>query len=688
MASQEPRSLFDRGSLSFLCFEDAFPQLAWERERERKRLQNAKMCAEPGSAKLCAEPGSAKLCAEPGKLPITNKIKRVTQWLAHQNSMNVDGNRSENNSPTPTSERDTPPWSRRNHSGSDTSSTNSVNSRSMGRRNIQNDRPTPSLSRGSTSSSHSIKSQDVTNLQNNRPANSQSRGSTSSSHSIKSQDMTNLQNNRQEPPLRRGSTSSSHSIKSEDMTNPQNNGPAPPLSCGSTASSHSIKSLEMTNLQNKRPSPPMSRGSTSSSHSIKSQDMTNPQNNRPATMDPPLTCGSRSSLSSSSSSRNLSSKSPPSPQLRHGAQSGSAEFSEGHDLHYSNLGRYIREKFHCQEICDMAFRVGDKIIPAHKIVLASRSPLFANIFEKESFRKEAVIPKIINIRGVSEDSLMVFLEFLYSGTITIEADTFSDLLKLARVFKVNEIKRLCLNYINDANYEELLKRLPMVKDIEEMDCFAKMLNAIGKNFLQVKESRSFFEVDKEILAMILAQDCLNTKSEMDVFTSISWIHHHDYEIRIQYLEELLSFVRFPLMSQAELFRCFKIFPPLRNNMKVVEMITMANWIQTSYSLHEDDPLENMLPRKRNELTSSQSVNSYTKTNSSTAVKNEVEVEMYQMDHSMAQDFNAHARSSTSHYLCARVEKYESPKSKTFTRRKIKDIKNENNRYVMYTCLFI
>ncbi|XP_062616954.1 kelch-like protein 28 [Saccostrea cucullata] len=380
-------------------------------------------------------------------------------------------------------------------------------------------------------------------------------------------------------------------------------------------------------------------------------------------------------------------KSPPGPaspsssHRKSQSEIESTRFTKDHDhQNYIKLGKYIREKFHNQQICDVAFKVGDKLIPTHKIVLASQSPLFATLFEEKAFHYDAATPKIIKVRGVAEKSVLAFLEFLYSGTIEIEPTTISDLLKLSSAFKVHDIKKLCMNHITLASYEELLKILTIVKSIKEEDYCEKILSVIAKNFIKVKETSSFYELNKETLCLILEQDSLNTKSELDVFTSvISWIQHHDYEVTIQYFEELLFYVRFPLMSQKELFRCFKIFKPLRNYKKVVEMIAMANWIQTSQSLDQDDPLENQLPKERNGTASSPSVNSFIKTNSSTVMKEPpLEIQMCPMPDSMAHDLNMHARSSSSQDF-AQVEKYEAPKSKTFTRRKVKDLKKENIR---------
>ncbi|XP_061180192.1 kelch-like protein 7 [Saccostrea echinata] len=361
-----------------------------------------------------------------------------------------------------------------------------------------------------------------------------------------------------------------NSVKVERNQSGNNTPPPPPSSSGSDIPPPPPLSSR-NRSGNNIPSPPPLSSKNQSGSNIPPPPPLNCWNQSGSNIPPPppLNCWNQSGNSTS-----------PLPLFSSGSESDTVSTppSAVHNQHYAHLGHYIRDKFHKQQICDMAFKVGEKIIPVHRIVLGSQSPFFASIFERDSFSQEAVAPKIIKVRGVSEESVMLFLEFLYSGNISIKTTVIADLLKLARVFHVQKIQRLCLNQVKEANNEELLNILPIVKGIEEIEYCDNIMKVIGKNFLDVKESTSFFNLDIDTLCMILSHDTLTTKSELDVFYSaISWMHHHDFENRIRHLEKLMRCVRFPLMSKKELFRCFKMFPALRNEPKCVEMITMANW---------------------------------------------------------------------------------------------------------------
>lgn len=259
-------------------------------------------------------------------------------------------------------------------------------------------------------------------------------------------------------------------------------------------------------------------------------------------------------------------------------QSRKAPTDKGRHVHYAHIGSYIRDSFQNGKICDMCFRVGDEMILLHKVVLACHSPYFAEIFETEEFNLQPRMPKQVIIRGASVKAVKLFIEYMYNGNIAIDTAEIPDIMKLAKIFGVEEIRKLYYKRVKQLDNEELLKLLPVSKtaaDTEFCDCIMKI---IAKRFIQATQCHAFFDMDIDTLCMVLSHDTLNVTSEMDVFCAgVAWMNHHDSEERAKHLEKIMECIRFPLMSNKEMFTCYKKCPMLRTSSLCVEMITVANW---------------------------------------------------------------------------------------------------------------
>jgi hypothetical protein len=93
-----------------------------------------------------------------------------------------------------------------------------------------------------------------------------------------------------------------------------------------------------------------------------------------------------------------------------------------------------------QNLADVEFIVKDKTFPAHKVILAARSPVFADKFEKKQLVKDG--PHHIRIDGVEPSSVENFLHFVYTGEPYGKlAD--GDLLKLADYYQLTTLSGLC-----------------------------------------------------------------------------------------------------------------------------------------------------------------------------------------------------------------------------------------------------
>jgi speckle-type POZ protein len=94
-----------------------------------------------------------------------------------------------------------------------------------------------------------------------------------------------------------------------------------------------------------------------------------------------------------------------------------------------------------QNLADVEFVVKDKTFPAHKAILAARSPVFAAEFEKKQPGKD--VPQQIRIEtGAEPSTVLNFLHFMYTGE-PIGTCADEELLKLADHYQLKILSGLC-----------------------------------------------------------------------------------------------------------------------------------------------------------------------------------------------------------------------------------------------------
>jgi hypothetical protein len=89
---------------------------------------------------------------------------------------------------------------------------------------------------------------------------------------------------------------------------------------------------------------------------------------------------------------------------------------------------------------DVEFIVKDKTFLAHKSILAARSPVFADKFEKKQLVKDG--PHQIRIDGVEPSTVENFLHFVYTGE-PIGTFANEELLKLAHHYQLSTLENMC-----------------------------------------------------------------------------------------------------------------------------------------------------------------------------------------------------------------------------------------------------
>lgn len=206
------------------------------------------------------------------------------------------------------------------------------------------------------------------------------------------------------------------------------------------------------------------------------------------------------------------------------------------------------------DLCDFTLHSDGRSFRVHKVLLAATSDYFRAMLcggMRESTENR------VELKGVSADSLGQILDFLYSGSLRLDADNLSDLLNAASHLQVAAALALCSDYM----VEELSngcggRECDALLELARTYCLTAVLrrhdDATLADFEHFSRTEPFLRLSASQLASYLASDALVVTSEVTVFNAVARWHAHETADRGQHLETLIGCVRFSLMTESEL----------------------------------------------------------------------------------------------------------------------------------------
>jgi len=107
----------------------------------------------------------------------------------------------------------------------------------------------------------------------------------------------------------------------------------------------------------------------------------------------------------------------------------------------AKLSADLEKQFLSGETSDMAFEIGDEVIPAHKYLLTARVPAFEKLFA--SGMKESETNRI-RIDDADAAAFKHVLKFLYCGKFPDDLEDFAEsLLPIAEKYDIQDLKEAC-----------------------------------------------------------------------------------------------------------------------------------------------------------------------------------------------------------------------------------------------------
>ncbi|XP_055694543.1 BTB/POZ domain-containing protein 3-like [Lutzomyia longipalpis] len=198
----------------------------------------------------------------------------------------------------------------------------------------------------------------------------------------------------------------------------------------------------------------------------------------------------------------------------------------------------------CKSILsDMTFIVGpdETHIPGHRFVLSLVSPTF------ESCDKE------IRIADFQVGVFMEFLDYIYSGEVTLSDGTVLEILKLAHRYSINFLVRDCVNFLRrNIKVANVLLCLELGINLDVKDLTFECLDVIADFTLAVMQQEAFLAITRETLRHILELE-ITICTEYEIFQgAMRWAEaecnrqniESNNENKREVLGDLMDLIRF------------------------------------------------------------------------------------------------------------------------------------------------
>ena len=238
------------------------------------------------------------------------------------------------------------------------------------------------------------------------------------------------------------------------------------------------------------------------------------------------------------------------------------------DFWQSTARSTIRERcksiFNQELLSDVKFVVGgshggseNKLIPAHKFVLAISSPVFFAMFYGEL----AETKDSVRISDCDYENLLELFRFIYSDEVNLNPDNVMQLMYLAKKYMLPCLADKCSAYLQEnLNATNVFTVLPDAQKYEEKDLLDHCWQVIEKETDEAVKSDGFVTIERSILEELVEKASLNIK-ELELFEAVDrWAVK---ECRKQGLvaegsvkrrilgERIVKGIRFPVMEQKE-----------------------------------------------------------------------------------------------------------------------------------------
>ncbi len=230
-------------------------------------------------------------------------------------------------------------------------------------------------------------------------------------------------------------------------------------------------------------------------------------------------------------------------------------------------------------LCDVELDAGGKRISAHRVLLAAKSQYFKSMFSNKFKESKS---KVVYIKEITFPGLKNIVDSIYTAKITLDETNIKDVLPAAHLFQMTDV----IDEIGDWMMENVtitqcFTYLQLAEKFNMENVIATVNEFILANFATVSAQNAFNLISKEALIKYISSDTLNTGlHEFVVYKAANnWITAN--KISHEEVDEILSFIRFALITPNRLVGEISHDPIIRGSAKCQEWIGEATLYHTN-----------------------------------------------------------------------------------------------------------
>ena len=180
---------------------------------------------------------------------------------------------------------------------------------------------------------------------------------------------------------------------------------------------------------------------------------------------------------------------------------------------------------------DVTIFAGNEIIPANRLVLACQSKYFEEMLRLTN-------ENVIEIEAVDGTTIKALIDFIYTGSITIDDRNVESLQSGAECFKINEVKQFCDEFVLEKSKLHdslaLIKAASLNKKVEMKDDIREYVSTHLEELTQTDEFKSLSKVEMIFFISNLEQSRVRKTSIYQAV--ITWVRHNEETRRTEFSE--------------------------------------------------------------------------------------------------------------------------------------------------------